>query len=218
MLGGPMKSLVAVIVFLSAIAFFSLSFFITQPQINNLLIGLAGNFVAVSLGIVLVNQFLESRARKGAVKALLLLSEQAINAFHNRWLTLCWAKFGRERFGDIGSEYAAARGDPKALPEDVRKALYEIYKQDTETQSNIRKLDEVLTELSRLTGWSLDARVLEECLNARIAISKLLAVTLDDTPEAAEAVTEHLIDTDYCSNIARFRLMKIAGIPEEKDS
>jgi hypothetical protein len=212
-----MKLRLAAIISVAAAILFGLSFFVIQPQINSLLIGLAGNLFAVAVGIVIINQYMESRERKEAVMGLFILSGQAISTFHNEWLKQCWAKFGRERYGDIGTEYTNAKGDPTALTQDVRQQIYEIYVQDAETQSNVRKLDEALAELSRLAGWSLDPRILSECIRARIAISRLVATSLDGSPEAATAVAEHILDIVNNANGVRDLLMHIAGIPDADD-
>lgn len=208
------KLWLALFIIVVATIFFGLSFEIVQPEFNSLFIGLAGNLLAVALGIIIVNQYMESHSRKRAVKALLTLSNKVIADFHNHWMNISWAKFGRDRYGEIASEYVRSEGKPEAIQEDTRQGIYSLYKNDPFIQNYIRKLDEVLVEVSRLAGWSLDADVLAECLKARIAISTLSSVKLDDSALAVNTVTEQVLDVDLFTQAARSMLMEIAGVKD----
>jgi len=209
-----LKLLLALLIALSGLASLVGSFYLTTPQWQGFAVGMAGNLIAVAIGIVLVNQYLESSARKGAVKALLMLSEQAIAAFHNRWVTLCWSKFGRDGYGKIGEEYLTANGKPDALKDEVRRDIYDIYVANPEIQNLVKALDEALAELSRLAGWSLDNSLLEESLKARISVSKLLSVVLDGSVDSRKLITEHVLDIDLFTGAARQRLMELAGVED----
>lgn len=210
-----MKIRYAIFVALSGAICLALSFVVFQPQLNAFLIGMSGNLFAVAIGIVIVNQYLESDARKGAVRALLLLSEHAITEFHNNWLDTCWARFGRDTYGGIFSEYLRAGLMPDALRDDVRNTIYDLYVNNPQLQQHTRDLDNVLSELSRLAGWSLDPEILEECLHARTAIARLNAIERNGSPEAIREVTEHVLDIDIHTGHARSLLMKVGGLKDE---
>lgn len=209
-----MKLLLALLIGLSGAASLVGSFYVETTQWQSFLVGMAGNLVAVALGIVLVNQYLESNARRGAVKALLMLSEQSVTAFHNRWLHLCWSRFGRDEYVKINDEYMKANGAPDALKEEVRHDIYDVYVANPDLQNLIKALDEALTELSRLAGWSLDNSLLEESLKARVSVSKLLSVVIDDSVESRSLVTEHVLDIDLFTGAVRQRLMELAGVDD----
>lgn len=209
------KLWLALCILICAAVCFGFSFVITQPECNNLLVGLAGNLFAVALGIVIVNQYLESSSRKRAVKALLTLSDQVIAEFHNHWMNICWAEFGRDKYGEIAAEYIRSNGKPEAIKEEVRHQIYAIYKDDLVLQNYVRKLDEVLAEVSRLAGWSLDPSFLAECLRGRIAISRLFSTILDGSILAVNSVTEQILDIDLLANASRQMLIQMAGIKTE---
>jgi hypothetical protein len=190
--------------------------FIKQALISSFLVGVSGNLVAVAVGIVIVNHYLENDARKRAVQALFALSTQTINGFHNTWLDLCWARFGKDEYGKLATEYINSGGRPEALRTESKDALYEIYVNSTELHEAIRRLDEALTELSRLAGWSLDPDILAGSLEARSSIGRLHATTCDGSRKAVDAVTEHILDIDIGTGKARFTLKKIAGLPVEE--
>lgn len=210
-----MKLRVAALIGIIGLAFFVVAFFVTRAPWNSFFLGLSGNMITLALGIVIVNQYLESRTRKSAVRSLLAMSDQYIASFHNYWLNLCWAKFGRDQFGDIAEEYISSNGRPNALRDDVRESIYDIYKNNTQLHEHIRKLEEALIELSRMAGWSLDPSILESCLNARTSISKLGAVPLDDSSKSKSKITEHLLDTDLQTGMVRAALMNVAGVTQK---
>jgi hypothetical protein len=66
-----------------------------------------------------------------------------------------------------------------------------------------------------MAGWDLDARLLQSCLDARISIGRLKSTKLDDSPEAKDKVTEHILDVDLHTGTARALLMNLAGVPRE---
>jgi len=179
---------------------------------QSVLLHIFGTLLAVTIGLVIVNIFLENRARRDAVKSLLLLAADAIQDFHNGWLDLAWAKFGRDQYGDIGNEYMKSDGKPEALKKSVRSDLYGIVKGNALLLKHIEALDEAMTELSRMGGWSLDPSLLSHCLDARKSLGKLKRATFDDKDESIDYVAEHILDADIRSQMARTRLMELAGI------
>lgn len=102
-------------------------------------INAATSFMALGIALIFVNVYLERSARRGAVKSLLVLSNQAIAEFHNAFLDICWAKFGRDEWGQIGREYINAQGQPEALRQEVRRFLYNTAKSNTDPKRKARK-------------------------------------------------------------------------------
>jgi hypothetical protein len=204
-----MKRRVIVIVALLGLLCFGLSFVISQRQWGDFLIGLAGNLIALAVGSWLVNQFLESDGRRRAIRALLILSEESINDFHQHWLALRGSGFNPadepSRSQESDNADAAA-----ALSDADRKRLYALYKDNSEFREQVKSLDETLIELSRLAGWSLDPEVMEACLKARTAISRLGTVVLDDSASALADVSKQLLAIDVQTEKARRKLKRIA--------
>ena len=171
-------------------------------------------FLTLGVGLILVNIYLERNARRGAVRSLLLLSSRTIIEYHNELMDLCWARFGRDDWGKIGQEYLNSNGQPEAVKQEVRDFLYDLAKNNRSLMSKLERLDESLTELSRMVGWDLDPRLLESCLDSRIAIGRLKDIDLDDSAKAKDLATKYIMDSDIHSQRSRNILMSIAGISE----
>jgi hypothetical protein len=142
-----MKTLLALICFASMAICLALGYVCTIPFWQAFLINASTSFLALGVGLILVNIYLERSARKGAVKSLLVLSNRAITDFHNPWVRLCWARFGRDEYGKIGREYIKAKGKPQALRQEVRDGFYELVKNHPELMSTVESLEESLIEL-----------------------------------------------------------------------
>ncbi|QUX95081.1 MULTISPECIES: hypothetical protein [unclassified Marinomonas] len=200
--------------FLIAAAFLFGAYFSNPSFWQAVLINTGTSFIALGIGLVLVNIYLEQNARKGAVKSLFVLSNSAIAGVHNHFLNTCWAKFGRDEFGKIIDEYVKSNGNPKSLKLEVREYFYELVKNDRALFNHLDSMAESLTELSRLVGWSLNASLLESSLNSRIAINKLKELDLDDSEDAKNSATEYLLDADLKGQETRHILLKLADIEE----
>ena len=208
------RSLILGSLLLAGVAFY----FGTQtsdPFYQNIISEIFGTFVSLALGLIIVNVYLESAAKRQAVRSLFQLCNESIARFHNQWLNLCWAKFGRDGFTELGLEYIKSSGKPQALKKDVRDAIYNLVKGNTSLLLLIDRLEETMTELSRMAGWSLDPNLLSACLEARLAIARLKASTWDDTDATIDHVTEHIIDVDLMSQHARHILITLSGTKTE---
>lgn len=210
-----MKRLLVFIAFGMMVVLLSIAYFCSGPFWQPVLINAGTSFMALGAALVFVNVYLERHARRGAVKSLFVLSNRAIAQFHNTLLDVCWAKFGRDEWGKIAKEYINSNGEPTALRQDVRDFLYDLAKSNKELEAKLDRLMDTLTELARLVGWDLDSRLLKACLDSRIAIGRLRDVTYDDSDDAKNSATEHLMDADIRSQDARHFLMTIAGVSED---
>lgn len=185
---------------------------VTRVLFQSFLVGMSSSLVVASIGVIALDFYLESSNRKQAVKSLFFLSQEAIAKFHNHWLDILWARFGRDETGRMFDEYRSAGFIPGAIKKESREYIYNEYRDNPEIRQNIVSLEASLTELSRMLGWSLDPNVLSACLAARGAIAKLHVVTLDNSDEAVDSVVNGLMVIDAMSQRARSTLAKIAGI------
>ena len=177
--------------------------------------GLASSLVVLGIGILAVNIYLESAARRGAIRALFGLSHEAIATFHNELLDISWAQFGRDTFGKLLDEFSNSHGDVSALKKDDRSKIYEIYRGSPKLQDAVRTLEGTLTELSRMVGWSLDHDLLAACLAARTLIAKLNSISNEQTDTNVDATVRNLLLLDGTTQGARSILMKLAAIKEK---
>lgn len=187
----------------------------TNPVWQSFFAGLSSSLVVLGVGILAVNLYLESASRRDAVKALFMLSQEAIADFHNDWLDGCWAEFGRDTYGKIADEFLAAKLEVNALQKEVRNKIYGIYANSPTLQKRVIDLESTLAELTRMTGWSLDANLLTASLIARTQIAKLKSIALDGSDNSINQVTECLFRIDGHTQASRSTLMKLAGVQDE---
>jgi hypothetical protein len=181
-----------------------------------LLINVATTFLAVAVGIVIVNIYLDKASRRGAVMSLLQLSDAAIIDFHDHVLDLVWTKFGKDEWGELVDGYVASGGDAMTIKPGFRRWIYDLVNADqSKLGPLIQSLDSSLQEIISLVGWSLDADLLACALRARNAIRLYRGIPFDDTDEACAKTTEHLIDIFLQSQFARRRLMEISELDDE---
>jgi hypothetical protein len=209
-----MKSLLVVGSFVLAIASIAAAYFCPSPFWQAVGINVGTSFMSLGVALLVVNVYLERSSRKGAVTSLLVLGHTAIADFHNFFLERCWSQFGMDEWSKAYGEYMKSEGDPSAVRQDVRDFLYDLAKSNAGMRTRVDRLSETLSELSRLVGWDLDPDLLRACLESRTAIYRLHDVEYDDSDKSKAAVTEHLLDADVHSQVARKLLMKIAGVVE----
>jgi hypothetical protein len=210
-----MKIILAIVIFALSLPPLIAAHNITDSVWISFFTGLSSSLVMLGVGVIAVNFYLESAARQGAVKALFMLSQRAIRDFHNDWIAACWAKFGREEYGRIGQELINAKLDVTAIKKETRIAIYQLYADSPSLRNRVIELESMLSELTRMVGWSLDAKLLTACLLARSTIAELKAVPLDKSDESIDLVVEHIFHLDGTTQSARSTLMKLAGIKEK---
>lgn len=210
-----MKKKLVFICFGSMIITIFSAYFIPSAFFQNIVINIGTTFFALGVGLILVNIYLENKAKKGAVKSLFVLVQKSIAEFHNYLLNVGWAKYGSEGFGEIIVEYVKSNGNPQSIKKDNRLFFYDLVKNDREILTKVEILQNNLTELSRLIGWNLDYNLLEAILDARISIGKLKETILNDSDESIDYATEHLLDVDLRTQNARSLLLRLADIAEE---
>jgi hypothetical protein len=178
-----------------------------------LLINVSTTFLAVAIGIVIVNIYLDKESKQGAVVSLLQLSHSAIADFHDHLLDLVWTRFGKDEWGEVIDAYAKSGGDVMTVKPGYRKWVYDLAKADqSKLGPLIQALDSSMQELISLVGWSLDAALLADALRCRNAIRLFRGIPFDDTDEARSNITEHLIDMDLQSSFVRSRLIEISEV------
>jgi len=210
-----MKIILAFVIFILSVPPLIAAHTVTDTVWVSFLTGLSSSLVILGVGVIAINFYLENAARQGAVKALFMLSQRAITDFHNDWITLCWSKFGRDMYGSIAKELVDAKLDVNALKKENRAIIYNIYAESPDLKNRVSELESMLSELTRMVGWSLDATLLTACLIARSTIAELKAVPLDNSDSSIDSVTMYIFRLDGTTQKARATLMELAGIKEE---
>lgn len=176
-------------------------------------ISAASAFMALGFGLLFVNLYLEKSARRGAVLSLLLLSYKPFEAFHDRFLDLVWAKFGKDEWEKIFTSFHEGDG-PEVLREDVRMFFHALGTSNKEMRAHLERLLDTLAEVSRLVGWDLDPGLLEACLDSRNAFTDLKEVGEEASEENINIATAQLLNGHFYSRQALHRMMEIAGITD----
>jgi len=190
-----------------------LAYFLDHVFWKPILINISTTFFAASLGILLVNIYLERDSRKKAVIALLQLAQDGIADFHNSFLDMIWTKFGKDDFGDLREKYKKSKGDIMVLAPEQRKMIYDMSKEHQDKLGPLlEKLDQALSETTSLVGWTLDATFLSQSLQARNAIRSYRIIEHDDKDDSINKVAENIIDIDIFSTTAYHILKSIGGI------
>jgi hypothetical protein len=180
---------------------------------QTLMVNLATTFLALALAVIVVNLYLEHRKKREAVRALLLVSNDAIAEFHNTFLQFLWTSYSKSDFKKIRDDYINANGDPDAVSPDNRAKIYELAKNNSKQFTTlVENLDQSLSELTSLVGWGLDVDLLAHILKSRFTIRKFRKVQFDDTPETKKHVCEALLDIDSFTQFARNKLKEIGDV------
>lgn len=213
----PMKRYMIAASVLAALATATAAFFAPEKFWQPLLINVATTFLALALGVIAVNIYLERDIRRDAVRSILSLANEAIANFHNTFLDLMWSQFSKDEFGEMRDKYMKAHGDIMVLAPESRQRLYDSAKQKSaEVAPLLQKLDETLSEITALVGWNMDARVLQQALQARTSIRKYRAIALDDKPETVGRIAKHLLDIDTFSATVHRLLEELGQIKQKR--
>ncbi|GAB5416833.1 MAG: hypothetical protein Crog4KO_17000 [Crocinitomicaceae bacterium] len=183
-------------------------------------INLSTTFLAISLGVIVVNIYLDKDGKKGAVRSIFHLSNDSMTEFHNKLLDLMWSKFGKNEFIEILDEYVEGGGDPDIISPEKREKIFTAIKTNHgEILNLITTLDQTLAEMISLIGWDLDPYILEKSLDARRSIIDFREIKLsaenENDPAIKKAIIEHALDIDLFTSMARRKIIELGEIDDE---
>ncbi len=178
-------------------------------------INLSTGLLFFGLGIYIVNIYLERHTRSHAVRALLRMVNESIAAFHNRLLDLAWTRYSKEEFANLAVRYLKGNADIMSISPQDRQTLFSLFNENrAEITRLAANLEPILMEATSLAGWNLDPMILTRCLEARQSLRKLLQCDFEDRDDSRDSVVEHILDLDAHSQLARRKLLELAGIDE----
>jgi hypothetical protein len=182
---------------------------------QSVLIELMSTMLGLSLGLFLVNVYLERRNRRDAVRPLLALVAPSIQRNHNDLLSAAWGTFGKPQFGELLRRYMGNNGDPQALSPAERDSLYGLVKgQLAALQTQLDRLDADLRELTYMLGWSFKPTILRSAFACRHSIQQLRLVTFDDSAESKLRACEHFLDVDIHAFSTFNALVELLEVPK----
>lgn len=207
---------IAILSFLLAIGLAAAGYFASSAYIGGLLANIASTFLGLSIGLYIVNIYLDRESKRAAVTSLLKLIAPSIQGHHNALLHEAWNRFGKPQWGEIIGRYTENGGDPRALTPEERQKIYDMVKAGkVKYDSTFTTLEAELKELALILGWSFDPGILSASFNCRYAITKLRAATFDDSEEAKLEVCEHFLDTEFTSSLVFHGLVELLGLDKK---
>jgi hypothetical protein len=188
-------------------------YFVPEGYWQSLLIELGATFLAVAVGIVAVNIYLDKDSRKAAIKSIVQLSGSSMNAYHRHITNLLLTRFDADEATTIVRKYAEHNGDINFIKPDHRRWIYDLAKADqARIAAVVNDLERTLEEVTSLVGWDLDSSLLASTLHARQSIRLYREIPFDDSEEAMKRITEHLLDIDIYITGAASRFIALADL------
>lgn len=169
--------------------------------------------IGVSIGLFLVNHYLNREAKKAAVQSLLRMIAPSIQQYHNDLVSEAWGTFGRPQWAEMIQRYVAQDGDPLAFNPTERDQIYAMIKKDEiKYKQKLKELDSEMRELVSILGWSFDPSILASAFNCRYAIVKFCAISFDDSIDSKKAALEHFLDAEIMATEVHDDLAKLVGL------
>lgn len=190
--------------------------YFTEGYWESLLLDAAMVFVALGIGLIVINFYLDMKARREAVDPLLGLVQTSIQQHHNDLIDRAWEKLGKSRFSELVDRYMKHGNDPLALNAEERDAIYVMVKSDKDRILELHnQLQDELKELAAILGWSFDPLILRHIFECRYAITRLRAIEFDDTNETKAEVCRLYLDIDINAFGLNSHLTGLIGLKKE---
>lgn len=184
----------------------------SEGKISEFSVSIFTTFLSLSIGLFLVNVFIDQKSRKVAAAPLARLVSLPIMSFHNDFIKWGREKFGTADFNRILDIYSENNGDPIALSPDQRSRMSQIIVENKDLiNDHFRLIDERMSDLINVLGWSFDAKIISAALNCKQNIAEFYE-NLDAVSDA-ESLTriEMLFDTDSSSGALLEYLFSVLG-------
>lgn len=186
----------------------------TEGNNSNLLFSTFSIFGSVGLGLFLVNFLVDQKSRRIAAAPLSRLVSLPIMSFHNDFIRWGREQFGITSFNAILDEYAANRGDPVALSPEQRDGMDKILdKNSAMIDEYFSLIDERMSDLINVLGWSFDAKIISAALSCKQNIAEFNEN--HDPTDASSRLKriEMYLDTDGTSGAVLEHLYAVLGQP-----
>ncbi len=185
---------------------------------QSFLINISTVGLSLSIGLMVVNHFLNLQDKRRAAHPLLRMIAPSITKFHNEF----FIEAGRSRFGipafkALINAYETNRRDPKAFTPEQRDGLYQMIKDSRDQLFPVLDtIHEQLKEISFILGWSFSPKIMRDSLDSRLNISKLRNLPFDDSVECKLSACELLLDTDADTGGVMRELTSLLGLKDDQ--
>jgi hypothetical protein len=168
--------------------------------------------LSVTFALLLVNIFIDQRSRKIAAAPLTRLVSSPIVTFHNEFISYGRQRFGTANFNSLLDLYQANKRDPIALSPDQRAGMANLIDDNKDViVSRVKEIDDRMTDLINVLGWSFDAKIIAAALNCKQNIAELMAnITPKDDSENLSRI-EMYLDIDGTAGAVLQLLYKVLG-------
>ena len=147
--------------------------------------------LGLSVGLVVVNGFVNEKERRLAAMVLMQMVANDVNDYNTLFISK-----GRERFGipvwnEIIDVMNRNRRNPVALTPEQRAGVLEIIEGNAEEiRSVMQRIDSGFREMSYVLGWNFHPKILRDTMLSRMEISEFLSHlgTSKNCPDVAAGV------------------------------
>ncbi len=168
----------------------------TDQFFSPLLTNIGTTFLGLAVGLFVLNIYLHTRSQQDAVAAVLLWVYPSFRDRHNRFRQDTWNAVGIDISTQLLQSFATK------LSENQRSVVAKIA---CDSQTNYKKafleLDQTLTDLERLFGWTFDKDILSSIFHSRCAIRELQYIEFTDQSRSVDICESFLRADIHCTNV-----------------
>lgn len=146
-----------------------LSFTNVNVVLHELIMAAFSASLSVEMGLIVVNIYVDRMRKKDAVRQLFIYVHGAIADAHNFFVRRLISKHGRKELDYLTDAYMNGGRDADSLSDRQVNSLYNL-SCEAEFRQNFNSLKKYIRELMVMSGWNLDATVLESGLAALTSI------------------------------------------------
>lgn len=185
----------------------SLSYMITEPYLQALLLSVSVALLQLVLGIVIVNLYIDRKSKKNIALSFLGAADKSIATYHNTFLEVIWAEFGQKKWQEILTEYIRNNGDSITIPTNEKQRVFNVVKNNYD---NIRKLlfnsGEQMSEMSKSGILTFDDQLHSHAWAAKESARRFLRIDINAKDVDITEVFECCVDFDLHTQNVRARL------------
>jgi hypothetical protein len=165
---------------------------------QNLLLSVFGAFLSVLIALIVVNILLDRKSRKVAAGPLLGLVQDAIANFHNNYfMKVTIEHFGSADFKILLGKYSSNKANPNCFsPDERHKLAAMIEKNIIPMKEALSSVDDKLSVLVSVLGWSYDAKIIAAALTCKRNIAQFLSISNGEDADLSLRRTELYLDID----------------------
>jgi hypothetical protein len=188
--------------------------YFTQGYWQALLINLSTTFLGLSIGLIVINHFLNRQEKRQAAIPMLEMIHPYVSELHNdHFIDPGRLKFGIPGFNALIDAYEQNGRTPAALSPEQRNGLYDLIKEHRlQATLLMDTIHDQLKEMTSLLGWSFSPRIITVSMRARLEIIKFKTLDFSDSDEAKLRACELYLDIDSICGGVLIEINSLLGL------